>query len=133
MSEPRISKMVLTDMWDGKTCKIVGQIAIAFAQLEHVLWLSPKRIRNQNYSVWEAIAGIEPVPTRCQQIRDAYAIMQMDQEKEASLESLLRAVVDLNEKRNGILHARWGAKKYKGVVKSWHRIWKNHDRGRAGL
>jgi hypothetical protein len=38
------TKFIPTDNWDCETWNVVGQIAISFAQLEHVLWLSPKRV-----------------------------------------------------------------------------------------
>ncbi len=122
-------KMILTDKWDEGTWKVVGQIAIAFAQLEHILWLSPKRIKKLRFSVWEGMAGKMPIPKRCEQIGKAYAIKHLNQEREAELKDLLKNVIRVNEKRNSIIHGRWGCKKQNGVVVSRHRIWNGRDRG----
>ncbi len=122
-------KMILTDKWDEGTWKVVGQIAIAFAQLEHILWLSPKRIGKLDFSIWEGMAGMISIPQRCNQISDAYAMKNMNQEREAELENLLKKAIQVNEKRNSIIHGRWGCKKQNGVVISRHRIWKGRDRG----
>ena len=122
-------KMILSDKWDEPTCKVVGQIAIAFAQLEHILWLGPKRIDKLDLSVWDAMAGVVPIPERCRQIREAYALRHMNQNREAELEWLLKRVVRVNNLRNSVIHGRWGIKKKDGVVISRHRIWKNRDRG----
>ena len=35
-------EMILTDQWDDEITQVVGQITIAFAHLEHVLWLLKK-------------------------------------------------------------------------------------------
>ena len=63
------------------------------------------------------------------QIRKAYATSRMNQEREAELENLLGKVIVVNEKRNSIIHSRWGCKKQNGEVVSRHRIWKNKDQG----
>ncbi len=122
-------KMILTDKWEKGTLRVVGQIAIAFAQLEQILWLSPKRIKQLPFSVWEGMAGKVSIPNRCNQIREAYATSHMNQEREADLENLLGKVIMVNEKRNSIIHSRWGCKKQNGEVVSRHRIWKSKDRG----
>ena len=124
-----IFKMILTDKWNQETSQVVGEVAIAFAQMEHVLWLSPKRIKKLPYSVWEGLAGRVSIPDRCAQIRDAYATSCMNQDQEANLEHLLKKVIVVNNKRNSIIHGRWGCKKREGQVISWHRIWKNQDQG----
>lgn len=121
--------MILTDKWDAGTLRVVGEIAIAFAQLEQILWLSPKRIRKLSFYDWEGIAGRVPIPNRCNQIKVAYARSNMTQEMEAELEKILRKVIVVNEKRNSIVHGRWGCKKQNGEVVSRHRIWKNKDQG----
>jgi hypothetical protein len=53
----------------------------------------------------------------------------MNQEREAKLEKLLRKVARVNEKRNAVVHARWGCKKRDGQVISRHRIWKGKEQG----
>ncbi len=122
-------KMILTDQWDERICEVVGQIAIAFAQLEHVLWVSPKRIKKLPFSEWEAMAGRVSIPNRCEQIRKTYATKYMDQVGEAELGALLTRIVKVNEGRNSILHGRWGCKKQNGAVVSRHRYWKKKDQG----
>jgi hypothetical protein len=122
-------KMILTDQWDEETWKVVGQIAIAFAQLEHILWLSPKRIEKLDFSVWEGMAGRRAIPQRCDQISEAYAIKRINQDGEAELKKLLEKVKRVNKKRNSIIHGRWGCKKRNGEVISRHRIWNNRDQG----
>lgn len=121
--------MILTDKWDEKILKVVGQITVAFAQLEHILWVSPKRIKRLPFSKWEGMAGRMSIPQRCDQIRDAYATKHMNQVKEAELNALLEKVDQVNGKRNSIIHGRWGCKKQDGRVVSRHRIWKGKDRG----
>jgi hypothetical protein len=61
----QLFKMILTDSWDAKIWKIVGEITVAFAQLEQILWLSPKRIEKLKYSSWEGMAGRATIPQRC--------------------------------------------------------------------
>ena len=122
-----LSKIILTDDWRGEISQVVGEIAISFAQLEHVLWLSPKRIKKLPFSVWEQMAGRVSITERCAQIRDSYAVRAMHQDKEASLDSLLKSVVRVNEQRNAIIHGRWGCKKDGGVIVSRHRIWKGKE------
>ncbi len=124
-----VFKMILTDKWDERTAKLVGQITIAYAQLEHVLWLGPKRINKLPFSVWEAMAGRMTIPQRCEQIADAYARKHLSQDKEAELDCLLKHVLEINDERNSIVHGRWGCKKKNGVVVSRHRIWRDLDRG----
>lgn len=125
----QLFKMILTDKWDEKTLKVVGQIAIAFAQLEQILWLSPKRIQKMPFTVWEGMAGRMSIPGRCEQIRNEYAKKHKNQDREATLNALLDRVIKVNEKRNSIIHSRWGCKKQDGKVVSRHRIWKGKDRG----
>jgi hypothetical protein len=125
----RLFKMILTDNWDVSIWQVVGEITVAFAQLEQVLWLSPKRIQRLEYTVWEEMAGRATIPQRCSQIADGYAKRQMDQKREAELESLLQNVVAVNARRNSVVHARWGCKKKNGQVVSRHRIWKGKDHG----
>ena len=125
----QLFKMILTDNWDETIWKIVGEIVVAFAQLEQILWLSPKRIEKLEYSAWEGMAGRATIPQRCCQIAEAYAKRQMNQEREAELEELLHKVVGVNEKRNAVVHARWGCKKQDGQVTSLHRIWKGREQG----
>src|SRR5438046_10489521 len=36
----RLLKMILTDSWDASIWQAAGEITVAFAQLEQVLWLS---------------------------------------------------------------------------------------------
>jgi hypothetical protein len=124
-----VRKMILTDLWDAATRQVVGEIAISFAQLEHVLWLLPKRIKQLEMSVWENMAEIVGIPTRCNQIAEAYPVRAMHQGNEADLDALLSRVKAANEKRNGLIHGRWGCKKVNGEVVSRHRIWRGRDRG----
>src|SRR5690242_3468042 len=97
-----VFSIILTDMWDDEVKRTVGEITIAFAQLEHALWVLPKRIKELNIREWADIAGTVSIPARCQQIRDAFAQKHMNQELEAQLESLLGAVERVNEFRNSI-------------------------------
>jgi hypothetical protein len=105
-----VFKMILTDKWDERTAKLVGQIAIAYAQLEHVLWLGPKRIDKMPFSVRDAMAGRMTIPQRCEQVADAYAKKHLSQEKEAELDGLLKQILEINDERNSIMHGRWGAR-----------------------
>jgi hypothetical protein len=124
-------KMILTDQWDEDTCRLVGQIAISFAQLEHILWLSPKRVRKLRFPVWEAMAGQVTIPQRCEQIRKTYALKRMHQGLEAELDRLLLRIERANDARNSIIHGRWGCKKNEDRtdIVSRHRIWRGKDRG----
>lgn len=63
----------------------LGQVMIAFAQLEQVLWVSPQRILELEHSIWEGMAGRATIPQRCSQIADGYAMRRMDQNREAKL------------------------------------------------
>jgi len=127
-----VFSMILTGLWDDDVKKIVGEITIAFAQLEHVLWLLPKRLdKKMTLQEWAAIADTLKIPRRCQQIRDYYGRRHMNQEPEAKLDVLLGEVEELNEKRHSVVHARWGCKKAysRGPIVSTHRIWKDEDKG----
>lgn len=62
---------------------------IAFAQLEQVLWVSPKRILELEYSIGEGLAGRATIPQRCSRIADGYAMRRMDQSREAKPQSPL--------------------------------------------
>jgi hypothetical protein len=123
-------KMILTDMWEDETTRVIGEIAIAFAQLEHVLWVSPKRIRELSMNEWEQIAGESSIPARCRQIQEAHAIRALNQNREGDLLHWLREAERVAKARNSIMHARWGCKKDKQMrITTRHRIWKNKDAG----
>ncbi len=124
-----VFKMILTDQWDDEISKVVGEIAIAFAQLEHALWVLPKRIKKLTIDDWAGIAGKVPIPTRCAQIRESFALKHMNQHQEAELDSLLKAVERINEDRNSVVHGRWGCKKVDGKITSRHRFWRERDQG----
>jgi hypothetical protein len=108
-----------------------GQIAISFAQLEHVLWVSPKRVTKLRFSDWEQIAGRVSIGGRCEQIAHAYAVRKMNQAQEAELSKLLKEVTKAAEARNSIVHARWGCKKRAGKVIARYRVWKGKNLGAA--
>lgn len=126
-----VFKMILTDEWTDEILRVVGEIAIAFAQLEHGLWVLPKRIKKLSIADWTGMAGKVPIPTRCQQIKDAFALKHMNQEQEAELTSLLNDVERINADRNSVIHGRWGCKKTSagGEIISRHRFWMEQDRG----
>jgi hypothetical protein len=124
-----VFKMILTDQWDVEISKVVGEIAISFAQLEHALWVLPKRIKKLDLDEWAGIAGKVPIPTRCQQIRESFARKRMNQDQEAELDSLLKDVERVNENRNSVVHGRWGCKKKRGKISSLHRFWRDRDQG----
>ena len=123
------TKFIPTDNWDCETWNVVGQIAISFAQLEHVLWLSPKRVKKLRFSDWEQIAGRVSIEGRCEQIAHAYAVRKMNQAQEAELSKLLKEVTKAAEARNSIVHARWGCKKRAGKVIARYRVWKGKNLG----
>jgi hypothetical protein len=123
------SKIIPTDNWDEETRKVVGEIAISFAQLEHVLWLSPKRVKQLRFPEWDQIAGRVSIEGRCKQIADAYAMRKMNQAKEAELGRLLKEVAAANEERNSVIHARWGCKKRDGKMVARYRVWRNKNLG----
>src|SRR5947207_738062 len=123
-------KMILTDQWDDEITKVVGEIAIAFAQLEHVLWLLPKRIDELSLSQWAAMAGKESIPDRCKRIRQRFAKKEISPERLARLDTLLNKIKKTNNVRISVIHGRWGCKKSSsGEIKSLHRIWKKQDKG----
>ena len=125
----KLFSMILTDSWNEEITQAVGEVAVAFAQLEHVLWISPKRIRGLRFLDWEAVAGMIPIPQRCDQIADAYASRKMSQDREAKLERLLSKVKKVAKRRNAVIHARGGCKKSQGKLVSSHRVWKGVDYG----
>jgi hypothetical protein len=122
-------KMILTDQWDQATRIVVGEIGIAYAQLEHVLWLGPKRIKGLTIQVWDAIAERRTIPDRCREILQHYEHKHMHQDREASLNGLMTRVLKAADARNSIFHGRWGCKKQQGAIVSRHRYWRNKDRG----
>jgi len=121
--------MILTDKWDRQTLKVVGEITIGFAQLEHVLWVLPKRIEKISVRDWDALAGKEDIKGRCNQVRKYFARHRLPRLTELDL--LLNEIKRLNEHRNSVVHGRWGCKKMHpgGRIRSRHRFWKNQDRG----
>ena len=126
-----VFKMILTDQWDAEITKVVGEITIAFGQLEHVLWLLPKRIDELSIRQWAAMAGKKSIPDRCKVIRQRFAREPTNRERLPDLDSLLNTVKKINNDRIAVVHGRWGCKKDApgGAITSLHRIWKEQDRG----
>lgn len=121
--------MILTDQWDDEITQVVGQITIAFAQLEHVLWVLPKRIQRIAIRDWDALSGKEDIKGRCNQIRKHFAKYNLPELP--VLDRLLNEVKRLNDDRNSVVHGRWGCKKLYpgGPITSRHRFWKKRDKG----
>jgi hypothetical protein len=122
-------EMILTDQWDDEIAQVVGQITIAFAQLEHVLWVLPKRIEKMAIRDWDALAGKEDINGRCKQVRMYFAKNKLPEL--AALDRLLNEVKRLNDERNSVVHGRWGCKKLYsgGPITSRHRFWRDRDKG----
>jgi hypothetical protein len=122
-------KMILTDQWSDQIAKVVGEITIAFAQLEHVLWVLPKRIEKISLREWDGLAGKEDIKGRCNQVRTYFTRNGL--QGTPQLDILLNEVKRLNNDRNAVVHGRWGCKKTLagGAIVSRHRFWKNEDRG----
>ena len=131
MTETAAFGIIPTDLWEPEIKTVVGEIAIAFAQLEHTLWVLPKRIKRLTLREWVELADVVSIPTRCAQIRAEFAKRHMHQQQEAELDELLKAVERVNEDRNAVIHGQWGCKKDRpgGAVVSVHRVWKQKDRG----
>jgi len=127
-------KMIAGDVWDDEIFKVVGEITIAFAQLDHVMCFLPKRIKRKSVrdlskQDWKDIKKNKFIPNRCKQIRREAGDC-LDEAKRATLEPLLAKALDLNDQRNSVAHGQWGYKKAKprGDILSRHRIWKGEDR-----
>jgi hypothetical protein len=92
--------------------------AIAFGQLEYVLDLAFKREKSL-----PLLAGIKSAeemisrPKLCRHIASIRAVRVMDQNSEAPTEHALSQVLNVNERRNAVIHACWawhdGALRYK--------------------
>ena len=125
-----ILSMILSDQWDDEITKVVGEIVIAFGQLEHVLWVAGKRSRKLSMQEWaELREGGRTVPEKCRYLREEFTRQQMDDTLRSDLHQTLDKIVNLAETRNRIVHGRWGVKKLDGKIISKHRIWQNRDAG----
>jgi hypothetical protein len=124
-------KVILTDSWDDDIWLAVGQIAVAFAQLDHILWISPKRIKEIPIKSWEKMTKQMTIPKRTKEIKDSYKakIPTPTLEKQRHLEKILQKVCNAADKRNAIMHARWGCQKSDGKITERFRIWKGKNLG----
>jgi hypothetical protein len=94
----------------------LGKLVAAFGDLEQVLWLTPKRIRNIKLAEWEKALGS---PRAVREIRRNSSVPKMagsireTNEKHhgalvsADLDALLSEVTEINKERHEMIHALW--------------------------
>lgn len=108
--EEEIMRIVkVHDDFPDEILRLVGQIVIGFAQLEHVLKLLVKRHLHQGFDEGMAEAErIRKINALRKRIEDLHARTTLDQRREADLAALLRDAEDLyQEDRTRIVHALW--------------------------
>ncbi len=120
-------KFLQTDEWGEEVFILVGQIAIAHAQLCHQLFLAPKRIKQITLEEWGEEGEKDFVPKKIKLIKRELAARLGEVPPELS--ELLEEIVTANSERNAVIHAYWGCTKKEGKIIAWHRIWENTDLG----
>lgn len=106
---PTIFVGKFTNDWPQLQAEVVGRIVIAFSQLERLLYLTPKRIRHMKLVVYRTWPVRFSVTDRCAQIEAEAAIVLVEDEL-ARMKRIVARVLDVNERRNGIIHGSWIAR-----------------------
>jgi hypothetical protein len=95
-----------TDDWPEEHRDLVGQIIIAFSQLERVLYLTPKRLRGGQLVVYEDWPGRFQNAVRCNQIeKECELVMAGDALHQ--VKAIVEDVRDVNDRRNWWVHGYW--------------------------
>jgi len=92
---------------DPELTRVLGEIAIAFTHLEHILWLSPKRLASIPFDEYLEVAEDSSIPQRCDDLESNYGKKVMDQQREGRLWSILGRVREVTRRRNEVFHALW--------------------------
>lgn len=101
-----ISNARLPDEWPLKMRRLIGEIVISAGQLEHILDLSYKRLSDKSYS-----KGMQEASEmyRCKQktkkILDAASARPISERDLEKLETILKEVDAVWERRNDVIHA----------------------------
>jgi hypothetical protein len=129
----QITKAILRDQWDPEILKLVGEIVIALAQLDHVICLLPKRLSGQQIKdiskkQWKRIVN-EDLKKRCDRIRDQPAFKHLAEIEKAKLNDLLDEAAYVGKSSNAIVHGLWGYNKDKpdGAIIARHLIWRGKE------
>ena len=87
--------------------KVIGEVAVTFGQLEHVLSLSIKRTR-PTMSLLEAQRLTDGITGRTEEAREAFEVWIQDQELEGKFSELMKELREVAARRNDVFHALWG-------------------------
>ena len=98
------------DRWETELKGAVGDIALAFGDLQQVLRLTPKRIRHIKWKEWKALPKNKNdakvmVDGRVKQIKAEYTAVHGDMAPD--VEAIIREVREINKLRNTIFHGLW--------------------------
>lgn len=103
----------LSDEWPTKVARVVGRISIAFAQLQHVVYVAAKRGENVGLLEWEQRHRSDNFTKWCRHL-----VTKSPNDK--YLRSLIERAQCAGEGRNDLIHARWGRDK-RGKLGRWRR------------
>ena len=98
--------------------QVIGQIAVSFGQLEHVVALSIKRT-SPSMTLAEAEALRDSIVLLSNRAQESYVNWAMDQNLEANFRQRFEEVRGIARRRNDVFHAFWGRDGEGGV--RWHR------------
>lgn len=99
------------DGWGDDLILVMGKVAIAYGQLEHVLKLAYKRVSGQTYADAMEIADkLRSNPAIAEQLTQAFAKRFMHQELEKKLDHMVERILKVNGIRNHLLHGYWHRK-----------------------
>jgi hypothetical protein len=90
----------------------LGSLVAAYGDLEQVLWLTPKRIRNLTLAEWKKRLA-DPEAERRKKVSDRVKSIRMTYREHhgaavpGDLDELLREVGKVNDERHNMIHALW--------------------------
>lgn len=103
--------------------KIIGQIAVAYGQLEHALAMSIKRT-TPGISIEDALELAESFSARRELATQRFGIWYQDQNLEGKFEKAIDHAREVAKRRHDVMHALWAKNGDNGVC--WLRLgWYN--------
>ncbi len=106
------------DQWDAELRDVVGRIAIAYGQLEHVVKLAYKRITGKTLA--EAMDFADQLRSNAHlaaEVKEVFARRAMRQDRESELDDIVKTILEISRIRNFLIHGYWHRKQDTGELR----------------
>ncbi|HEY0526852.1 MAG TPA: hypothetical protein VGD08_25895 [Stellaceae bacterium] len=122
---PHVFTGKFTDEWPPDIKILMGELTIAFSQLERVLWLSIKRIRGMRIVDFRELSAPEMTNQMVRQLRKDITFLST--EVGNFVAKYLDRVQDANKQRNDYVHGTWMMKPNGDRAMIRHEVYREID------